>query len=445
MASDATLRDLPLDSSAASAASASSAASPGPSTLASPCVPKTRRDAALDGLRGLAILLVFIFHYGGGLQSTKPAQRLAGYFTQFSWCGVVLFFALSGFLITGSLWETNHTAHRLRNFYARRALRILPLYVAALLATAIAALYTGAHLAQLKPLLVFVFFLQNFPHLSSYALSTPSPLPLYHFWTLAVEEQFYLIWPIVLFLAHSRRHALRLSLWFFGICTFFLFSIYTMAPFVGAVTHHLYDYFLLTQGGAIALGCALSLAMGNRASPTGRKPGTHRLIRKYAHHAFFIGLAIYLLAGIASGTFYLTYPVQFWLGLPALSVAAAAAIPLVLRTGLPRRIFSWTPLGWLGRISYGFYVFHILLEPLYDHLGASISHSYTGDYYHIVRALLAFVITFIVSWLSFYLFETPILSLKRFFPVNASLPWGEPINETPRSRRRTSHSVPKGA
>ena len=433
MASDATLRDLPLDSSASS---------PGPSTHSGPSdpnsIPKTRRDAALDGLRGLAILLVFIFHYGGGLQSTKPAQRLAGYFTQFSWCGVVLFFALSGFLITGSLWEMSHTVNRLRNFYARRALRILPLYILALLAVAVAAILTGAHFTQLRPLLVFVFFLQNFPHLSSYALQTPSPHPLYHFWTLAVEEQFYLIWPIVIFLAHSRRHALRLSLWFFAVCEFFLISVYTLAPFAGARTHHLYDYFLLTQGGAIALGCALSLAMGNRASPTGRKPGTHRLVRKYAMHAFIGGLAVYLWTSIASGTLYLTYPSQFWLGLPCLSIAAAATIPLVLRTGLPRQIFSWAPLGWLGRISYGFYVYHILLEPFYDRLGAQISHTHTGDYYHIVRAILAFVLTYIVSMISFYLFEMPILSLKRFFPVNASLPWGEPIVNAPRSHRRSS-------
>jgi peptidoglycan/LPS O-acetylase OafA/YrhL len=436
MASDAPLRDLPLDPPDAS---------PGPSTVAGIPAPKTRRDSALDGLRGLAILLVFIFHYGGGLQSSRPAQRLAGYFTQFSWSGVVLFFALSGFLITGSLWETSHNLIRLRNFYARRALRILPLYFLALLAVAVAAVLNGAHLAQLRPLLVFVVFLQNFPHLSSYALSTHSPLPLYHFWTLAVEEQFYLLWPIALFLAHSRRHALRLSLWFFGICVFFLFSMYTMAPFVGARTHHLYDEFLLTQGGAIALGCALSLAMGNRTNPLGRKPGTHRLVRKYALNAFIGGLVIYLWIGIVCGTLYTVYPVQFWIGLPALAISAAASIALVLRTGLPRRIFSWPPLGWLGRISYGFYVFHILLEPFYDRLGASLAHTNNGDYYHIVRAILAFVITFIVSLVSFYFFEMPILSLKRFFPVNASLPWGEPINETPRSRRRISHSVPKGA
>ena len=438
MASDATLRDLPLDPSPS-----------GPSTDAGPtdsnATPKTRRDSALDGLRGLAVLLVFIFHYGGGLQSTHPAQRLAGYFTQFSWSGVVLFFALSGFLITGSLWEMAHTASRLCNFYVHRALRILPLYFLALTAAAATALLTGAHLVQLRPLLVFVCFLQNFPHLSSYALSTPFALPLYHFWTLAVEEQFYLIWPLVIFLAHSRRHALRLSIWFLAICEIFLFTVYTLPAFIGAVTHHLYDYFVLTQGGALALGCALSLAMGNRTNSLGRKPGTHRVVRKYALHAFIGGLSVYLLTCLSAGTFYPVDPLQFWLGLPTLGIAAAAAIPLVLRNGLPRKIFSWPPFGFLGRISYGFYVYHILLEPLYDRLGAQISHTSTGDDYHIIRAALAFILTAIISTLSFYLFERPILSLKRFFPVNPSLPWGEPINETPRSRRRTSRSVPKGA
>jgi peptidoglycan/LPS O-acetylase OafA/YrhL len=433
MASERPLTDLSHDSTASSGRPYTAV-----STTATITAPKTRRDPALDGLRGLAILLVFTFHYGGGLQSASPAQRLAGYFTQFSWCGVVLFFALSGFLITGSLWETHHTFHRLRNFYARRALRILPLYVGAVLAVAIAALATGAHFTQLRPLLVFVFFLQNFPHLSTIALRTPSPLPLYHFWTLAVEEQFYLLWPLIIFGAHSRRHALRLSLWFFGICELFLVCMYNLSAFNAAVSHHVYDDFLLSQGGALALGCALSLAMGNRTSPTGRKPGSHRLVRKYALPAFIGGLVVYLLTGIASGTLYVTYPVQFWLGLPALSIAAAAAIPLVLRTGFTRTLFSWAPLGLLGRISYGFYVYHILLEPLYDHLGAAVAHTNTGDDYHLVRAAIAFSLTFVISWLSFYLFEMPILSLKRFFPVNATLPWGEPITEDIPHRRKSS-------
>lgn len=392
--------------------------------------PGIRRDSALDGLRGLAILLAFVHHYGADLQPTNAVESLVVYFTQFSWCGIVLFFALSGFLITGSLWENNRTPAGLANFYIRRSLRVLPLYLVALLTVAIAALVTGARLNQLRPLLLFVVFLQNFPHLAEYALTTPSPLALSHFWTIAVEVQFYVLWPLVIFYAHSRRHAIRLSLWFFALSEFFVVCLYTLPPFQDLVSPHLYDGFLLTNSGAIALGCVLSLAMGNRASPSGRKPGTHRLVRKYAQPSFVSGLCLYLFTSWITGSPSLNSPVQFWLGLPALSITAAAAIPLVLRTGLPRAIFSWTPLGRLGRISYGFYVFHILLEPLYNRLGASIAHANTGDYYQIVRALFAFLITYLVSFLSFHFFEMPILSLKRFFPVNASLPWGEPITET---------------
>jgi peptidoglycan/LPS O-acetylase OafA/YrhL len=428
MASDAILREPTAEPD------------PDDSAVTTAAVPKTRRDTALDGLRGLAVFLVFVFHYGGGLQSARPGVRIVGLITQASWVGLVLFFALSGFLITGSLWDTIGQHHRLRNFYVRRALRILPLYILALLAVAIAALLRGATLLQLKPLAIFVFFLQDFPHLANSALQIPSPLPLYHFWTLAVEEQFYLIWPLILLAAHSRRHALRLSVWCFALTELFLLCVYTLPPFNGARLHHLYDNFVFTHSGALALGCAVSLAMGNRTAPTGRKPGTHRVVRKYAKPAFFIGLALFLYTGYLSGSLYLTDPLQFWLGLPAISIAAAATIPLILRTGLPRNVFSFAPLGWLGRISYGFYVFHILLEPLFDYLGARIAHTASGDYYHVVRALAAFILTCIISWLSFHLFEMPILSLKRFFPLNPSLPWGEPITETSRTNRNRSRS-----
>ena len=405
-----------------------------------PAAPKTQRDPALDGLRGFAVLLVFFFHYGGGLQSTSPAVRILGYVTQASWLGLVLFFALSGFLITGSLWDSIGQRHRLRNFYVRRALRILPLYFAALLAAALVALSRGATFAQLKPLTIFVFFLQDLPYLATRALETPFPLPLYHLWTLAVEEQFYLLWPLILLIAHSRRHATRLSLWVFGITEIFLYFVYRLAAFQGARVHHIYDYFLLTHSGALALGAAVSLSMGSRNAPAGRRPGSHRIIRKYARPAFFIGIAIYLATSFSSGSLYLTGPLQFWLGLPAISVAAAATIPLVLRSGLPRTIFSFSPLGWLGRISYGFYIFHILLEPLFDHLGATISQATTGEYYQIVRLIIAFFLTCLISWLSFHLFEMPILSLKRFFPMSSSLPWGEPITKTHRNRTRRSRS-----
>ena len=402
--------------------------------------PRAQRDAALDGLRGFAVLLVFLTHYGGGLQSTSPAVRLLGYLTQAGWVGVVLFFALSGFLITGSLWDSIGQAHRLRNFYVRRILRIFPLYFAVLIAAASLALTQSATFSALKPLLIFVFFLQNFPHLAVAALHNPSPLPLYHLWTIAVEEQFYFLWPLILLFAHSRRHATRLSLWVFGITEIFLYTVYNMAAFSGARANHTFDYFLLTHTGALALGAAVSLSMGSRFTASGRKPGSHRIVRKLAKPAFFTGIGIFLLTSISGGTFALTGTTQFWLGLPAISLSAAASIPIILRPGVPRKMFSFAPLGWLGRISYGFYIFHILLEPYFDHLGALLSRETSGEFYQLVRLLAAFPITCFIAWLSFHLFELPILSLKRFFPMKSPLPWGEPIAHTPPARHKRSHS-----
>jgi peptidoglycan/LPS O-acetylase OafA/YrhL len=400
-----------------------------------------QRDPALDGLRGLAVLMVFIFHYGGGLKSSEPLVRLLGLATEAGWTGIVLFFALSGFLITGSLWESVGQKNRLRNFYGRRALRILPLYFLALAAAFVFGIARGQTFAELKPMWLFVFFLQDMPHLATIASNVGSPLPLYHLWTLAVEEQFYILWPLILLFAHSRRHALRLAIWFFGLTELFLVIVYMMAPFAAARAGHTYDQFLFTHTSALALGAAVALSMGNRAAPTGRKPGSHRIIRKYALPAFVVGVMVFLYTSRTAGTFYLNAPMQFWLGLPAIGLAAAASIPLVLRTGLPRKIFSFGPLGWLGRISYAFYIFHILLEPLFDRLAFSVMHLNSGEDYQIARLLFAFPLTVLISWLSFRLFEMPILSFKRYFPMRQELPWGEPPDPTARHvRRRRSKS-----
>ena len=399
-----------------------------------------QRDPALDGLRGLAVLMVFVFHYGGGLKSADPMVRLIGHATQACWIGIILFFALSGFLITGSLWNSVGQKHRLRNFYGRRVLRILPLYYAALLAAAIISVARGSTFAELKPLALYVFFLQDLPHLSATAIQFASPLPLYHLWTLAVEEQFYILWPLILLFAHSRRHAVRLSVWFFAFTELFLVSVYTLPAFRAARGDQIYSQFLLTHTAALALGAAVSLSMGDRASPTGRKPGSHRVIRKWATPAFFLGLAFFCYTSFHSATFRLSAPIQYWLGLPAISIAATALIPIVLRTGIPRKMFSFSPLGWIGRISYGFYIFHILLEPLFNWLAKRVLHVDSGVDYQIARIFFALPLTILVSWLSFHLFEMPILSLKRFFPMRRELPWGEPIDTTVRTRRRRSHS-----
>jgi len=447
-----------------------------PSTAAAPPRLYPPRNTALDGLRGFAVLMVFVFHYGGGLRSPHLAVRLLGLLTQTGWVGVVLFFALSGFLITGSLWDSLYSnissegssrpqapspsigvssrpeartrvpggrflptgvesagverpavALVLRNFYARRALRILPLYYAALLATAIVAVACSCLRTSLGSLLIHALFLQDLPWLSQFILRNATPLPLYHLWSLAVEEQFYLLWPALLLLARTRRAALHLCLWSFALSAAFRLVDYGLPCLYWAMgsanplpDKSLFDFFLLTQCGALALGAAVALIL------RGGEATLHK-IHRWSMPAFLAGLALYVLTSLLCRSFLLGAPAQYIVGLPSVSLAAAALLLLLLRPGLPRTLAAIQPLPWLGRISYGFYVFHILLQPLYDRIAVRLSHAAAGNtHYQLARFAAAFFLTLLVSWLSHHLLELPFLRRKWRFPLSPSLPLQDP-------------------
>ncbi len=393
--------------------------------------PRSHRDLALDGLRGLAILLVFAFHYGGGLRSPHLLLRILGHLAESGWTGVVLFFALSGFLITAGLWPAMLRASSpsgpvtaiFSRFYLRRAFRILPLYLLAVGLACLAALYAHTRLITLA---IYALFLQDLPGLAGFAIAHPPPLPLYHLWSLAVEEQFYLLWPAFLLLAaraHApRRAALHLCLWIFVLAAAFRILVYGFVVYGFAPQAQLFDTFLLTHAGALALGAALSLAMapddGNGPQHTNSfTPAIDRL----ALPALFLGLALYLLSSGLSRSFQLASPLQYMVGLPAMSLAAAALVALALRAGVARRLLSLQPLPWLGRISYGFYVFHILLQPLFDRIALALAHTASGSLYQTVRLLAAFPITLLAAWLSFHRLETPILRRSSRFSLPAQL------------------------
>ena len=365
------------------------------------------REPALDGLRGVAILLVYLYHYGGGLHSEHIGGRLFGYLTESGWTGVVVFFVLSGFLITAGLRRSEGQAHhRLRNFYARRALRVLPLYYASLGLAFLSALATSARYDEMKPLLVYAAFLQNVPPFVPLANAAPPPLPLFHFWTLAVEEQFYLLWPALILLARTSQARMRLCVLVFGGSAAFRIAIWsghtsdlTRGTLAGSLPVHV---------GALALGAALALCL---------ESDRWLLLERYAPAVVIAGLLGFGLAGVRTGSLDLKAPLQVTLGLICVSFSAAALIVLALHTGLTKRILGIAPLRWLGRISYGVYVFHILLEPLFNGVGEHFAHLQYGPRYQAVRFIVALPVSIVAAALSFALLESPFLDLKARFPV----------------------------
>ena len=152
--------------------------------------------AALDGVRGLAIILVLIVHLTNSSYSHTRSTLLnaAIAFCSFGWIGVDLFFVLSGFLITGILYDTVDSPSFFLNFYARRFLRIFPLYYGSLAALLILSGTLGIDWQGSEYILLG--YLQNVPPLNLHLTPTVHRYTA-HFWSLAVEEQFYLLWPCI--------------------------------------------------------------------------------------------------------------------------------------------------------------------------------------------------------------------------------------------------------
>src|ERR1035437_5570398 len=191
---------------------------------------------ALDGIRGLAILIVLMHHFGDGTLIPNSAfERAFSDVLQFGWCGVDLFFCLSGFLITGILLATVDHPNYFRRFYARRILRIFPayyLFVAVIVLSVIAANHFGYYRHNTDGQLWIWFYLSNW---HDTALPRTG-----HLWSLAIEEQFYLVWPLAI--AAFRLRALSFCL-YIAILSFiarlvavYMFgcggrTIYMMTPF----------------------------------------------------------------------------------------------------------------------------------------------------------------------------------------------------------------------
>src|ERR1700761_6059162 len=215
--------------------------------------PYSRHLPALDGVRGLAILLVMGSHFFAGTPHNLP-ERMARSLLAFGATGVDLFFVLSGFLITGILYDSLQEERFFRKFYARRALRILPLYYGVIAAYAVVGMVQ--HRSSHGELLSLTCYLQNTSLIAApiFYYSAPLFLPLGHFWSLAIEEQFYLVWPLLVFLLRTRTRLLILCASLILLCPILRFFAWSHgAPYFDVHANTLYRADSLVIGGALSL------------------------------------------------------------------------------------------------------------------------------------------------------------------------------------------------
>lgn len=368
---------------------------------------------ALDGIRGIAILLVLLSHavdFLGPVPRRLPGliwpQIMTITFLP-GWAGVDLFFALSGFLITGILLRARRSPTYFSSFYARRALRIFPVYyvfltLSLLVASRWAAFADYLPHSSLERASFFVF-LQNWPIFwKSWAAMSALWSP---YWSLAVEEQFYLVWPTLIRLLKPR------TMFYLCIVGFLLGSVER-----ALMIRHLGLQFGLMQWpfsrlDGLFLGAAVALY---------REVWDRIVPMRWAVAAFSVGATLYLSIVLLHHTELEGSGSHLWIiGVSAFALMSAGLIAAAEhRPPWLVRILSVRPLLLAGRYSYGIYVYHLMFYIAFEWLWFTHIAPVIG--YHLITSIayiaLTISVTFAFAALSFRYYEAPFLKLKRFFP-----------------------------
>jgi peptidoglycan/LPS O-acetylase OafA/YrhL len=356
---------------------------------------KRVRLPALDGLRGAAILLVLIWHYFVSLVLTEPASTAARMMAmlRLTWSGVDLFFVLSGFLIAGILLDNRHSDNFFKVFYLRRICRIFPLYFVWLLASVVIIASMGVNglswtFGDQFPVGYYATFSQNFP-MAWYQTYGSKWLGIT--WSLAIEEQFYLLFPFIV--VYSRPKHLP---WILVACI-------VLAPILRFLSPNFMTTYVLAPCRADAL------LMGALCAWLIRNP-----IGKWIpQHLSYLYVALFCLLGGAAA---LTIKYGF-VNMPAFGFSLLAAlyscvllIVICKPQGPLGRIFTFPLLGKFGLISYGVYVMHQGLLGLWHEL--ALRHiPLIANAADAAITFLALVSTVGLATVSWRFFEAPIIRL----------------------------------
>lgn len=327
----------------------------------------------LDGLRGVAILLVMADHSGIGIASGAGHQ------------GVTVFFVLSGFLITTLLLEEHALLGQvsLRRFYWRRALRLLPALVALLGVAAVILGLAGRTGEIAGDMIPALFYFMNWT-----TAAGNNPGLLSHLWSLSIEEQFYLVWPVVLIglLAVSRGRMAWVAGLLIGVIL--VAVLLRVVLWVGPAANYRVTVGTDTRMDALAIGCLVALAFATR--PITVPPW-----------------AMAVLAASIPTTLWLTNDESMAKVGLAITAVAAAGLVAGAATGAGGRVLASRPLMYLGIISYGLYLWHRPLMRAFTDSGLG------GEPWAVA---VMFALSIGLAFVSRRFVEDPFLALKnRYF------------------------------
>lgn len=341
----------------------------------------------IDGMRALAVLSVVAYHY-------SPSNLPGGFI------GVDVFFVISGYLITGILVkaienrEFSTFAGLLSDFYQRRIRRIFPSLILVLSASLVVGwlvLFSSEYQRLGRSVAAGAAYVQNFALWSEAGYFDHASIekPLLHLWSLAVEEQFYIGWPLLLWVMTHRRWPLLKSIALIAAVTF----VYNVSLVSSGHTTHAF-YSPLSRTWELMVGAWLSV---------GHRRGVSWLPR-------WSGLQAYAGIGLIVAGLVLIKPTSafpgFWALLPV--CGTALMINAGPHTFLNRRLLSWRPAVWVGLISYPLYLWHWML--------LSLTVIVFGDnnptFRHVSRLVLV-VASLLLAWLSYRYFEAPLRRSRR--------------------------------
>lgn len=337
----------------------------------------------LDGVRGIAALMIVFFHFmKGGFFNDSEHYIWLHKISKFGQTGVTLFFVLSGFLITRILLKAKDGEGYFSTFYIRRSLRIFPLYYLFLVLTYfVIPLIINEPIESFKYTWTYWLYLQNFAITFNW-----KNIGQNHLWSLAVEEHFYLFWPVLIYYCSVKRLVQMI-----GVITLLSLLCRIYLIHIGHGTF----YFTFTTFDCLAIGALLAV---NEI----RQWFSVRLLQIGAGVLFVLLVLMWVIFGSKE-----SLVVQYFkLPITALFYLCCIGI-LILRETFLNKLFKSKFLTFTGKISYGLYIFHpVCFYYLYKY----------NLRFNLIPALVVyFAVSYLIATISFYGFENKFIKLKKRF------------------------------